>query len=162
VKRVEQGASAGLACLPLAAFALNLPTKETNQEISVRRSAIVACCVAVLGAGAARAQMDLPAAAPPDGAKLFKNQCATCHTLDAGEPQRQGPTLAGVFGRKAGSVAGFHYSPGFANADFSWDDTKLDAWLTNPQAVIPGAIMPYRQAKPQVRHAIIVFLKGQH
>lgn len=106
-----------------------------------------------------KAQMSLPASQPPSGEELFKRQCATCHTVHAGDPKRQGPTLDGVFGRKPGTVADFHYSPGFAKADWSWDDAHLDPWLTNPQAVIPGAIMPYRQAKPEVRAAIIGYLK---
>jgi cytochrome c len=110
---------------------------------------------------AAWAQMELPAAAPPNGATLFRNQCATCHTLNASDPQRQGPTLAGVWGRKAGSVPGFHYSAGFANADWNWDEAHLDPYLANPQAVIPGAVMPYKQADAARRHAIIEFLKGQ-
>lgn len=110
----------------------------------------------------AGAQMALPEAAAPDGAKLFKNQCATCHTVHASDPKRQGPTLEGVFGRKAGAVADFHYSPGFAKADWAWDEAHLDAWLTNPQAVIPGAIMPYRQAKAETRKAIIDHLKDLH
>ncbi len=109
-----------------------------------------------------RAQMALPEAAAPDGAKLFKNQCATCHTVHASDPRRQGPTLEGIVGRHAGAVADFHYSPGFAKADWSWDEAHLDPWLTNPQAVIPGAIMPYRQAKPEVRAAIIAYLKDLH
>ncbi len=110
-------------------------------------------------AGPAWAQMTLPTAAPPEGATLFKNQCAVCHTLKSAEPPRQGPTLEGVFGRKAGSIASFHYSSGFAKADWTWDETHLQAWLTNPQATIPGAIMPYKQAKPEVRSAIIAYLK---
>ena len=61
--------------------------------------------------------------------------------------------------RQAGKVEGFHYSQLLANADFVWDDARLDAWLTNPQAVIPGAIMTYRQAKPETRAAIIAYLK---
>ncbi len=48
---------------------------------------------------------------------------------------------------------------GFAKADFVWDDARLDAWLTNPQAVIPGAVMAYRQAKPETRAMIIAYLK---
>ncbi len=101
----------------------------------------------------------LPAAKPPDGASLFKQQCATCHTTSLTGAQRQGPPLVKVVGRQAGTFEGFHYSPGFAKADFAWDDGKLDAWLANPQAVIPGAIMAYRQAKPEVRAAIITYLK---
>ncbi len=112
--------------------------------------------------GPAAAQMAVPEASAPDGAKLFKNQCATCHTIHASDPKRQGPTLDGVLGRKAGSVADFHYSAGFAKADWNWDEAHLDPWLTSPQAVIPGAIMPYRQGKPEVRKAIIDYLKDPH
>jgi cytochrome c len=119
-------------------------------------------CGAMLLAGAAMAQMPLPEAKPPDGPTLFKQQCATCHTNNATDPARQGPSLFGVVGRRAGSVDGFHYSAGFAKADFVWDDTRLDAWITNPQAMIPGAVMAYRQAKPEIRTAIIAYLKELH
>jgi cytochrome c len=105
------------------------------------------------------AQIPLPAPKPMDGAALFKQQCGTCHTTTLTEPVRQGPPLLKVVGRRAGSFNGFHYSPGFAKADFVWDAAKLDAWLTNPQEVIPGAVMAYRQAKPDVRAAIIAYLK---
>jgi len=111
---------------------------------------------------AAVAQMPLPQAKPPDGPTLFKQQCATCHTNNLTDPVRQGPSLFGVFGRRAGSVDGFHYSAGFAQADFPWDEAKLDAWMTNPQAIIPGSVMAYRQSKPEVRAAIVSYLKELH
>jgi cytochrome c len=117
-------------------------------------------CGAMTFAGAASAQIPLPAAKPPDGAALFKQQCATCHTTNLSDATRQGPTLAQIVGRKAGKVEGFHYSPGLTQADFTWDENRLDAWLTNPQAVVAGAIMPYRQAKAETRAAIIAYLKG--
>ena len=107
----------------------------------------------------AAAQMTLPAAKPPDGATLFKQQCGTCHTTNLSDPVRQGPPLLGVVGRHAGKLDDFHYSAGFAKADFVWDDAKLDAWLTNPQDVIPGAVMAYRQPKSEIRSAIIAYLK---
>jgi cytochrome c len=118
----------------------------------------------LLSASGAWAQMpfNVPAAAPPDGAKLFANQCGTCHTVERGAAPRQGPNLAGVVGRRAGSLPGFTYSPGFAKADFTWDDAHLDAWLTNPQAMLPGVVMLYRQNNPNIRKAIIVWLKDQH
>ena len=128
-----------------------------------RVGAGVACAIAGAGAsGTAGAQMDVPAAETPDGATLFKRQCATCHSLVANDAPRQGPTLAGVWGRKAGSVEGFRYSPGFVTADFAWDEPHLDAYLDQPQAVVPGAVMPYRQGKPAVRAAIIAYLKEQN
>ena len=107
----------------------------------------------------AAAQIALPVAKPPDGAMLFKQQCATCHTIDPSEPIRQGPPLFKILGRRAGKVDGFHYSPGLANADFVWDEARLNAWLTNPQAMIPDAFMAYRQSRAETRAAIIAYLK---
>ena len=108
-----------------------------------------------------QAQMALPQAEAPDGATLFRRQCSTCHSLVAGEV-RQGPNLAGVYGRKAGALPGSKYSAGFADADWVWDDTHLDPYLTNPQSVIKGGVMGYRQANADVRQAIIGYLKEQH
>src|SRR5712671_2631823 len=116
-------------------------------------------CGALLVANTASTQMPLPAAKPPDGATLFKQQCATCHTTNLSEPVRQGPPLFKIVGRRAGTDESFHYSAGFAKADFIWDDARLDAWLTNPQQIIPGAVMAYRQPKPETRAAIITYLK---
>ena len=106
--------------------------------------------------------MSLPAVKPADGAALFKQQCATCHTSNASDPSRQGPTLFNIVGRDAGTAEGFRYSPGFATAKFKWDEQKLDAWLTDPQATIPGAVMPYKQSKSEIRAAIVSYLKELH
>ena len=116
-------------------------------------------CCALLNAQIAAAQMPLPAPKPADGATLFKQQCATCHTTNLGEPARQGPSLFNIVGRRAGTVEGFHYSAGFAKADFAWDETTLDSWIANPQEMIPGSVMAYRQARPEIRAAIIAYLK---
>ena len=119
-------------------------------------------CGAMLVVKAAFAQMPLPEAKPPDGPTLFKQQCATCHTNNLTDPVRQGPSLFGIVGRRAGSVEGFHYSASLAKADFTWDEARLDAWMINPQEMLPGAVMTYRQAKPQIRAAIIAYLKELH
>jgi len=116
-------------------------------------------CGALLVPQIAGAQMPLPAAKPTDGATLFKQQCATCHTTNPSEPVRQGPSLFKIVGKPAGKVDGFHYSAGFAKADFVWDDSRLDAWLADPQAIIPGSTMAYRQPKAETRTAIIAYLK---
>jgi len=116
-------------------------------------------------AAPARAQMPFGGqqqAAPPNPAALFRNQCGTCHTTEPGAAPRQGPNLAGIYQRPAGKVPGFKYSAGFAGRDFVWDDARLDAWLTNPQAMIPGSVMVYRQASAATRRAIIDWLKEQH
>lgn len=122
----------------------------------------LAFCSATSMVVVASAQMSLPEAKPVNGAALFKQQCATCHTTNASDPARQGPTLFNIVGREAGTIEGFRYSAGFAAAKFKWDEQKLDAWLTDPQAVIPGAVMPYRQAKSEIRIAIVSYLKELH
>ena len=114
--------------------------------------------------GGAHAQFTVPAPqeVAPTGAELFANQCGTCHSAKAGNAPRQGPNLFGVYGRKAGSLAGYNYSPGFTQADFVWDGAHLDAWITKPQNVIKGAVMLYQQPNPATRKAIIDWLREQH
>ena len=91
----------------------------------------------------------------------FKKSCGTCHVAAADAGPRQGPNLFGVVGRKAGEVAGFKYSPAFAagSGGVVWDEGTLDRWLADPQAVIPGAVMPYKQADPDKRRLVIEYLK---
>lgn len=116
--------------------------------------------LAALAPAAALAQF--PTEAPkPSPAALFRTQCGTCHVLNSTDGVRQGPPLAGVVGRKPGAVAGFKYSGKFADADFIWDAAHLDAYLANPQAVIPGSVMAYRQANAQTRASIIAYLTEQ-
>jgi cytochrome c len=117
------------------------------------------CYATLLVVATARAQMPLPEAKPPDGATLFKQQCATCHTTNLSDAVRQGPSLFGIVGKSAGKTDGFRYSAGFTNAEFVWDDAKLDAYLANPQAIVPGSNMAYRQPKAETRTAIIAYLK---
>ena len=126
------------------------------------RAPLVALATFTAAGGASvHAQMPLPSAAKPSGAELFAQQCAICHSLSPADAPRQGPALADIYGRKAGSVAGFNYSPGYGEADFVWDEAHLDSYLTDPQAVIPGAVMLYKQKNADVRKAIIAFLKEQ-
>lgn len=91
----------------------------------------------------------------------FKKSCGTCHVATTDAAPRQGPNLFGIVGRAAGAMPGFTYSPAFVAGDggIVWDEGTLDRWLTDPQSVIPGAIMPYKQADPDKRRLVIEFLK---
>ena len=73
-----------------------------------------------------------------------------------------GPNLRGVYGRPAGSVAGFDYSPALLKAlkGMEWNEAALDVWITGPQAWVPGVYMFYKQADPEVRRQIIEYLKA--
>ena len=128
-------------------------------KLRTKRAIGLGFCTALLAAPMARAQMPLPSAKPPDGTTLFKQQCATCHTTNLSDPARQGPSLFKIVGRLAGKADGFRYSAGFGEASFVWDDARLDAYLANPQATIPGSNMAYRQPKAETRAAIIAYLK---
>jgi cytochrome c len=112
----------------------------------------------VFSAATARAQM--PPGDAAKGATLFPSNCAACHSAVKGGGDEQGPNLYDVFGRKAGSEAGFAYSSGFASAKFNWDAAHLDKWLTKPISVIPGTYMMYAQPDPQIRADIIAYLKS--
>ena len=99
-----------------------------------------------------------------EGKALFKKYCGTCHTAEKGGGKRQGPNLFGVVGRKAGTLPGFTYSDALReNKDgVVWTRETLDPWLTNPQAFIPGVVMPYKQADPAIRQRLIDYLDTLH
>ncbi len=63
------------------------------------------------------------------GKTVFEKRCTGCHAIEA---DREGPRLAGVFGRKAGSVAGYAYSAGLKKSGLTWTDATLEKWLSDP------------------------------
>ena len=79
---------------------------------------------------------------PEFGARLIM-QCRACHSFEPGSPSVSGPNLHGVFGRPAGDVDGYPYSPALAEAGFIWTPEALDAWLAQPWAFLPGNRMAY-------------------
>ncbi len=93
------------------------------------------------------------------GARAFR-ACAACHSLEPGR-HLTGPSLAGLWGRKAGAVEGFtRYSPALKAADFVWSEGTLDAWLADPQTLVPGNLMTFPGIKDrQVRADLIALLK---
>lgn len=101
----------------------------------------------------------IPAASDDGGAALFASQCGVCHVLKASEGPRQGPNLEHLFGRKAGSVENFPYSNGLKSADFVWTPEQLEAWLADPQNMIPDSYMLYKQPDPATRAKIVDYLK---
>jgi cytochrome c len=96
---------------------------------------------------------------PTRGAALFEKRCVGCHALTE---NHEGPRLQGVYGRAAGSVADFAYSPALKRANLVWDETTLDKWLTDPDAFISGNEMDFLISKPQERQDLIAFLKQKN
>ncbi|HUR44120.1 MAG TPA: c-type cytochrome [Aestuariivirga sp.] len=93
------------------------------------------------------------------GAKLFKNHCGTCHSIDPAALPRQGPNLHGLLQRKAGTLEGYKYSAGLKAAGWQWTAEQLDLWLTDPKAMVPNTLMSvYKQKDPDKRKLIIDYL----
>jgi cytochrome c len=87
------------------------------------------------------------------------NQCAACHSTARGE-HGIGPSLAGVFGRRAGTVAGFEFSQAMKDSGLTWNQATLDRYLTDPRGVVPGTTMAYGGVKDAAqRQAVINYLK---
>jgi cytochrome c len=77
------------------------------------------------------------------GRGVFNSQCAMCHSNARNGPTILGPTLFGVVGRSAGSVAGFAYSSGMKSSGITWSNDKLEAYLPAPRAMVPGTKMSF-------------------
>ncbi|MDZ7857912.1 MAG: c-type cytochrome [Sphaerotilus sp.] len=89
------------------------------------------------------------------GALAWEARCSGCHSV---ETDRIGPRHAGVFGRRAGSVSGFDYSPALRQSRLVWDAATLDRWLSNPEALAPGQRMGVRLGDPAIRADVIAYL----
>jgi cytochrome c len=95
-----------------------------------------ALLIALLAAGVARADGD----AARGQAKF--GDCAACHKLEAGA-NTVGPSLHGVFTRKAGEIADFRYSPAMKRSGITWTPETLDKFISDPQVMVPANRMPY-------------------
>lgn len=103
--------------------------------------------------------MQAQAAGDADKGKTVFRQCSVCHSADEGE-NRVGPSLFGVYGRKAGEAPAFSYSKAVKDSGITWSDENLDKYLTNPQSVIKGTRMAFPGLqKQQDRDDIIAYLK---
>ncbi len=85
-------------------------------------------------------------------------RCAACHAVTPGT-NRLGPSLAGVVGRKAGTVPGFTYSSAMKNSKTVWNARSLDGFLTKPATTIPGTKMAFAGLPdPADRANVIAYL----
>lgn len=103
------------------------------------------------------------AAAAPDAGLLLRGEqvygrCAGCHAI---EQHRTGPAHCGLFGRKAGTAAGYDaYSPALRRSGIVWDDQSLARFLASPTTVVPGTTMTYLGVgDAKEREALVAWLK---
>jgi len=95
-----------------------------------------------------------------DGEQAFQ-RCISCHSMKSGL-YFTGPSLSGVFGRKAGSVEGFNYSSAVKESGIVWNRENLDRRLTNPQAFIQGTKMEFEGiADPKIRDELLAILEKE-
>ena len=124
------------------------------QAIKNRRSFRFRVAVASLGAA-----ITMPSVAAQGdalrGAEVYASRCGGCHSVDA---DRVGPRHAGVFGRHAGSVEGFDYSPALKASPIIWDSKNLDLWLMNPESLVPGQRMGFSLGDAALRADVIAYL----
>jgi cytochrome c len=94
------------------------------------------------------------------GQQIFRQACVACHSLEP-DKNMTGPSLAGVWGRRAGTLQSFtRYSPALQSADVEWSEETLDAWLADPEAFVPGNDMGFPGiAEDEQRADVIAFLK---
>ena len=122
--------------------------------MTVRAHARAAAAAAALLLGVAGAQAQ-PAGDAGRGRTLYESRCVACHSVDA---HRVGPAHRGVVGRKAGGAAGYDYSPALSASRVRWEASTLEAWLTDPERLIPGQKMGYRVEVQQDRADLIAYL----
>jgi cytochrome c len=97
----------------------------------------------------------------PNGERQFMRKCSICHELTPGPSRKAGPTLHGIFKRRAGTQPGYRYSQTLTGSDIIWSDTTIDALFDQgPDHYIPGSKMPMQVIKAASdRAALIDFLK---
>ena len=92
------------------------------------------------------------------GKSVFANQCSSCHTTEVGK-NGFGPSLAGVYERKAGSLAGYTYSPAMAQSGLTWDEKTLNLFLTSSTKEVPGTSMPVSLPNATDRANVIAYIQ---
>jgi cytochrome c len=123
-----------------------------DKEISMRFALIVPVALAL-------SPMAVQAQDAANGEKVFA-QCRACHQIGPTAKNAVGPHLNGLFGRAAGSVEGYNYSPANKNSGITWDEAVFKEYIKDPKAKIPGTKMVYAGLKDEKRiDDLIAYLK---
>ena len=120
---------------------------------AVVKSALYAIAALAFGSSTGFAAGDAAA-----GQQVFASRCSVCHATEP-SVNKIGPSLAGVFGRKSGTEAGFDYSPALKTAAITWDEKTLDQFIQNPGADVHGTKMFVSVPGDDDRQNVIAYLK---
>src|SRR6516225_11738130 len=99
------------------------------------RVCLAASLIVMASAGFALADDDVNA-----GQQIYQAQCSVCHSNQSGV-NGIGPALAGVAGRKAGSLPGFHFTPALQGSGLTWTADNFIQFLADPSKLVPGTAM---------------------
>jgi cytochrome c2 len=103
--------------------------------MQISRLSLAASLIASASSSAAIADADVNA-----GQEIYEAQCSACHSNQSGV-NGIGPSLAGVAGRKAGSLQGFHFTPALQGSGLAWDADTFIKFLADPTKLVPGTAM---------------------
>lgn len=106
-------------------------------------------------AGCSKPKIDAELAAKGEQAASV---CSACHTFRVGK-HLVGPSLANVYGRKAGSAKGYAYSDAMKNSGITWDEASLTQFIADPQGTMPGTNMAIQPIPKETARAITEYLK---
>ena len=121
------------------------------------RAALTAGLIALAGPALAQGAPGVDIAA---GKQVYEVRCSFCH--GEGGVGGQGPSMMGVVGRKAASLANFAYSPALKASGLTWTPANLDRFLTNPAELVPGTSMPMSVPDAKERADLIGYLASLH
>lgn len=98
-----------------------------------------------------------------NGERQFRRKCSVCHTLTGDGARRAGPTLSNIFGRRAGVISGYNYSPVLTGSTIVWTPETLDALFeAGPEHYIPGSYMPMQRIISREDRADLIRYLQQH
>ena len=137
----------------LLLFALRTIIKEMSPEGPPAKAGFEVVAMKETAGGAAEAAVT-PAQPDPviavamktvdvDTGNKLTRPCQACHSFDKGGPNKVGPNLWGIVGRKVASIAGFTYSEAMKSKGGNWGYDELYKFLANPKGVVAGTKMGF-------------------